>query len=48
MDEVLTNWNESKKRFPKDVWLRAIENMRKNNLTPKGYGRHTIIKEVEK
>jgi hypothetical protein len=48
VDEVLTNWNESKKRFSKDVWLRAIENMRKNNLTPKGYGRHTIIKEVEK
>lgn len=45
--EVLTNWNESKKRFSKDVWLRAIENMRQNNLVPKGYGRHTIIKEVE-
>lgn len=45
--EVLTNWNESKKRFSKDVWLRAIENMRQNNLVPKGYGRHTVIKEVE-
>lgn len=45
--EVLTNWNDSKKRFSKEVWLRAIESMRKNNIVPKGYGKHTIIKEVD-
>lgn len=44
-DEVLNHWNESKKRFSKDVWLRAMETMRKNNLVPKGYGKHTIVKE---
>ena len=47
VDDVLNNWNESKKRFSKDVWLRAIKNMRQNNLVPNGYGKHTIIKEVE-
>jgi len=45
--EVLTNWNDSKKRFSKEVWLRAIESMKKNNIVPKGYGKHTIIKEVD-
>ena len=43
VNHVLNNWNDSKKRFSKDVWLRAIENMRKNNLVPKGYGKHTVI-----
>lgn len=47
VDDVLNNWNDSKKRFSKDVWLRAIKNMRQNNLAPKGYGKHTMIKEVE-
>ena len=46
VDEVLHRWHESKKRFPKDVWLRAIEQMRKDNLIPKGYGKHTIVKEI--
>lgn len=44
VDEVLNNWNDSKKRFPRDVWLRAIEQMRKNNIIPKGYGKRTVVK----
>ena len=44
VDEVLNNWNDSKKRFSKDVWLRAIEQMRQNNIVPKGYGKRTVIK----
>ena len=44
VDEVLNNWNDSKKRFSRDVWLRAIEQMRKNNIVPKGYGKRTVIK----
>lgn len=44
VDDVLNNWNDSKKRFAKDVWLRAIDQMRKNNIVPKGYGRKTIVK----
>lgn len=44
VDEVLNNWNDSKKRFPKDVWLRALSEMRNKNIIPKGYGKHTIIK----
>ncbi len=43
-DEVLNNWNDSKKRFSRDVWLRAIQQMRQNNIIPKGYGKHTVIK----
>lgn len=44
VDEVLNNWNDSKKRFSKDAWLRAIEQMRQNNIIPKGYGKRTVIK----
>ena len=46
VDQVLFHWNDSKKRFPKDMWLRAIEQMRQNKLIPKGYGKHTIVKEA--
>lgn len=47
VDDVLNNWHDNKKRFPKDVWLRAMEQMRKNNLIPKGYGKHTVMKATE-
>ncbi len=47
VDDVLNNWHDNKKRFPKDVWLRAMEQMRKNNLIPKGYGKHTVTKAAE-
>ncbi len=43
-DEVLNNWNDSKKRFSRDVWLCAIQQMRQNNIVPKGYGKHTVLK----
>lgn len=46
VNEVLNNWHDSKKRFPKDVWLRAMDNMRTFKLVPKGYGKHTRIKGV--
>ena len=45
VDEVLNNWNDSKKRFPKDMWLRAIKEMRRLGIVPHGYGRHTVIRE---
>ena len=44
VNDVLNNWHESKTRFSKDVWLRAMNEMRKNNLVPKGYGKKTVIK----
>lgn len=44
VNDVLNNWHESKTRFSKDMWLRAMEEMRKNNLIPKGYGKKTVIK----
>lgn len=44
VNDVLNNWHESKTRFSKDVWLRAMDEMRKNNLVPKGYGKKTVIK----
>ena len=45
VEEVLNNWNDTKKRFSKDVWLRAIQRMREFDIVPHGYGRHTVIKQ---
>lgn len=42
VNDVINNWHDSKKRFSKDIWLRAIEQMRKLDLVPKGYGKKTI------
>lgn len=44
VNDVLNNWHESKRRFPTDMWLRAMDEMRKNNLVPKGYGKRTILR----
>lgn len=38
VDEVLTNWNESKERIGRDRWLKAIRWMRDNEIVPVGYG----------
>ena len=45
VDEVLNHWHPKKRRFPKDMWLRAIQRMRELDLVPHGYGRHTVIKQ---
>lgn len=44
VNEVLNNWHDSKKRFDRSIWLRAIQAMRKNNIVPKGYGKRTVKK----
>ena len=44
VDEVLNNWNDSKKRFSRDIWLGAIAQMRESDIVPKGYGKHTVRK----
>lgn len=43
VNDVLNNWHVSKKRFSKNIWLRAIEQMKKINLVPKGYGKKTVM-----
>ena len=45
VDEVLNHWHPKKRRFPEDMWLRAIQKMRELDLVPHGYGRHTVIKQ---
>jgi type I restriction enzyme S subunit len=34
INEVLTNWNESKKRIPAERWQKALNWMRENGFTP--------------
>ena len=41
VDEVLTNWHESKERIDRSRWLAALGWMRENAIVPTGYGAHT-------
>ena len=41
IDEVLNNWDESKKRFSREQWQAKLEWMRTNGLVPRGYGKLT-------
>jgi len=41
VDEVLTNWHESKERIERDRWFAALGWMRENDIVPIGYGAHT-------
>lgn len=43
--DVRENWNDSKKRFNEQKWLDVLEEMKQIELTPKGKGNLTIIKE---
>jgi type I restriction enzyme S subunit len=36
VDEVLTNWHESKERIERDRWLDALDWMRKKDIVPIG------------
>jgi type I restriction enzyme S subunit len=38
VDEVLTNWHESKERIERDRWLAALDWMRQKDIVPAGYG----------
>ena len=43
--DVRENWNDTKKRFNDQKWLDVLEEMKQIELTPKGNGNLTIIKE---
>lgn len=47
VNDVLNNWSEEKKRFSKDVWLRAMDELRKKDLMPKGYGKKTVRRNIK-
>jgi len=38
VDEVMTNWHESKERIELDRWFKALKWMRRNDIVPTGYG----------
>lgn len=47
VNDVLNNWSEEKKRFSKDAWLRAMDELRKKDLMPKGYGKKTVRRNIK-
>lgn len=44
VEDVLNNWHEHKGDYSKEEWLEDLEEMKKINLIPKGYGKKTVIK----
>jgi hypothetical protein len=48
VNEVLTNWHESKERIDRKRWIAMIDWMRQNGIVPTGYGVSTKnVKEEE-
>jgi type I restriction enzyme S subunit len=41
LHEILERWHDSKKRFPKERWLKAIAWMKKEGFVPTGFGKPT-------
>ncbi len=41
VNEVLTNWHESKQKIEAERWLNALKWMREKNFVPKGFGEMT-------
>jgi type I restriction enzyme, S subunit len=41
LHEILERWHDSKKRFPKERWLKAIGWMKKEGFVPTGFGKPT-------
>ncbi len=41
LNEILEHWHDSKKRIPKERWLKAIEWMRQEHYVPTGFGKPT-------
>lgn len=48
VDEVLTNWDESKTRFKRERWQKALGWMRKEGVVPSGFGKPTMIADKRK
>ena len=44
VEDVLNNWHEHKGDYSRKEWLEDLEEMKKFNLIPKGYGKKTVIK----
>lgn len=44
VEDVRNNWHEHKKEYEREEWLEDLEEMKKFNLIPKGYGKKTAIK----
>lgn len=42
VNDVLSNWSNRKRNFSRENWHTTLEQMRKLDIVPKGYGMHTI------
>lgn len=47
INDVITNWSNRKTNFSKENWKKTLMQMRILDIVPKGYGKHTLIKEVK-
>lgn len=43
--DVMTNWTENKRNIDYETWQEVLDRMKKANIVPHGYGKHTIRME---
>jgi len=43
LDQILSHWHDSKKRIPRERWLKAIDWMRREGFSPVGFGQPTAL-----
>ena len=44
VEDILT-WDDSKKRFSKEVWLEALTELEAKRLSPLGHGKITVLEK---
>jgi len=45
INDVRTNWTENKANTDKETWQEILKQIKKANIIPRGYGKHTIRKD---
>lgn len=46
INEVVTKWTPNKANSEKKTWKGTLDKMKKNGITPKGFGKHTQPKDI--
>ena len=45
INDIVTNWTANKANISVETWRVIIQQLKENQMIPKGYGKHTLKKE---
>ena len=45
INDIITNWTANKANISVETWRVIIQQLKENQMIPKGYGKHTLKKE---